>query len=158
MIHYTSEPRTFTTTTTAPPATSTTTRPFFSVSTTTKSAMFFPKIMPASMVNQPVKPTDPFDLSQLSQQKPNPHFHIGTSTPPSPQTTTSFATTTTASSAGTKSLAEIIQQKCQDSCSRVCESECRKQKDPPDEVCILTCQTDCVNSCKKKFASKILKT
>uniref|UniRef100_A0AC35GPF8 Uncharacterized protein n=1 Tax=Panagrolaimus sp. PS1159 TaxID=55785 RepID=A0AC35GPF8_9BILA len=157
MIHYTSEPKIHYTTT--PPTTTT---------TTTSPLMFIPKILPASQANniqitQQKQPSiDPFDPSKLSQQKPNPNFHIGTSAPLHPTTTTTStiapATITTTPSSKSRSLTELIRQKCESSCEKVCNAECRKQKDPPDEICVLTCKHDCVASCSRKFQSKILKT
>uniref|UniRef100_A0A914Z3G6 Uncharacterized protein n=1 Tax=Panagrolaimus superbus TaxID=310955 RepID=A0A914Z3G6_9BILA len=158
MIHYTSEPK-YTTTV---PYSTTSSKPH---TTTTTPLMFIPKILPASMANQQQQnpSIDPFDPSKLSQQKPNPNFHIGTSTSiplhstPATKTTTTNNPSTTPSSKS-RSLTELIRQKCESSCEKVCNAECKKVKNPPDEICVLTCKHDCVASCSRKFQSKILKT
>uniref|UniRef100_A0AC35G7W4 Uncharacterized protein n=1 Tax=Panagrolaimus sp. PS1159 TaxID=55785 RepID=A0AC35G7W4_9BILA len=134
VIHYISEPKIHYTT--IPPTTTT---------TTTAPLMFIPKILPASQANiqitQQKEPSiHPLDPSKLSQQKPNPNFHIGTSAPFHPTTTTTStiapAATTTTPSSKSRSLTELIRQKCESGCEKVCNAECRKQKDPPDEICV----------------------
>lgn len=55
----------------------------------------------------------------------------------------------------TPPLHELIKQKCEASCEKVCEHECRKRKDPPEEICVLTCQHDCMTSCATRLLAKL---
>lgn len=150
------------------------TTPLPTTSRTETTTPFMSKLIPASIAgNNPQRnPSDPFDPSNLSKQTANPHFHIGTSTHHPIQ---GIVTTTSApqpsiihpvshggpgskTSGGVRSLNEVIRQKCESSCQKVCDAECRKQKDPPDEICVLTCQHDCVASCSRRVTTKIARS